>query len=105
MSGEHVVRRHRSPDPLERELTNRLDRHGILNRHQHPGADKDLTGLGFVAKARGNIRHCPYRGIVETSFETDGAERGRRTDGGRAGFHIGEARPGGTPSPRHPTAR
>jgi len=53
MSGEYVVRRQRSPYRLERELTNRLDRHGILNRHQHPGADKDLTGLRFIAKPRG----------------------------------------------------
>jgi hypothetical protein len=48
-SRNHIVRRQRSPYPLERELPDWLDCDGILDRHQHSGTDQDLTRLGFVA--------------------------------------------------------
>jgi hypothetical protein len=44
-----VVRRQRPPDPLQLELTDRLDLHGILDLHQHSRADQDLPWLGFIA--------------------------------------------------------
>ena len=40
-----------APDTLERELTHRLDRHGVLNRHQHAGTNEDLPWFGFIAQA------------------------------------------------------
>ena len=72
---EYVVCRQGTPDTLERELANRLDCDGILDCHEHTGTDKDLTGLCFVAKPRGDIGYRPDRGIVETSFKADCAER------------------------------
>ena len=73
--GDHIVRRQRSPYPLERKLTHGLDVHGILDLHQHPRADEDLSWLGLIAEARGDIGHCADGGIVEASFKPDGAER------------------------------
>ena len=48
--GENVVRRQRTPNPLECELTHRLSRYRILDRHENARTDQDLTGLSFVAK-------------------------------------------------------
>jgi hypothetical protein len=75
--GKHIVSRQRSPYPLERELSHRLDCDSILNRHQHTGTNQDLTGLGFVAKARGDVGHRPDGGVVETALKADGVERGK----------------------------
>ena len=72
---EHIVRRQRPPDPLQLELTDRLDLDDVLDLHQHPRTDEDLTRLGFIAKRRGDIRHCTDGGIVEASLEANGAER------------------------------
>ena len=79
---EHIVRRQRAPDTLERELTHLLEGHDILNRHQHPGTDQDLTGLGFVAKPSGDIGYRTDGSIVEvtkrrTSAQVDGLRLGR----------------------------
>src|SRR5208282_4301790 len=76
-SSKHIVRRHRTTDALERELTYRLNLHGVLNRHQHPGTDEYLAGRRFVAKARGDVGYRPDCGVVETSFKANGAERGK----------------------------
>ena len=73
--GEHIVRRQRPPDPLQLELTDRLDRHGVLDLHQHPRTDEDLPRLGFIAKPRGDVGNRPDSCIVEASLEADGAER------------------------------
>ena len=73
--GEHIICRQRPPYPLQRKLTHRLDVHGILDLHQHPRTDEDLSWLGFIAEARGDIGHCADGGIVEASFKADGAER------------------------------
>src|SRR5271155_1120302 len=75
--GNHIVRRQRSPDALERELTHRLDGDSILDCQQHPWANQDLTRLGFVAKPRGDIGHRSDGGVVEASLEADGAECGK----------------------------
>jgi hypothetical protein len=53
--GHHIVRRQGPPDPLQLELAHGLDLHGILDLRQHPRADEDLTGLGLIAKPRGDI--------------------------------------------------
>ena len=45
----HIVRRQRPPDPLQLELTDWLDLHGVLDLRQHSRADEDLTRLGFIA--------------------------------------------------------
>jgi hypothetical protein len=37
--GKHVVSRQRPPDTFERELTHRLDRDGIFNRHEDARTD------------------------------------------------------------------
>ena len=49
LGSDHIVCRQRPPDPLERELTHRLDLHGILDLHEHPRTDQDLPWLGFIA--------------------------------------------------------
>ena len=72
----HIVRRKRPPDPLQLELADWLDLHGILDLHQHARANENLTGLGLVAKPRGDVRHRANGGVVEPALEADGAERG-----------------------------
>ena len=74
---DHIVRRQGPPDPLQLELTNWLDLHGVLDLHQYPGTDENLSWLGFVAKPRGYIGHRPDSGIVEPALEADGAQRGK----------------------------
>ena len=76
-SADHIVRRQRPPDPLQLELTDRLDLHCILNFHEHARTDENLTRLGFVAKPGGDVRYRADGGIVEASFKADGAERGK----------------------------
>jgi hypothetical protein len=46
---DHIVRRQRPFDPLQLELTDWLDLHGVLDLCQNPGTDKDLTGFGLLA--------------------------------------------------------
>src|SRR5271168_3521308 len=72
--GEYIVRRQRSPYPLERKLPDRLDGNGILDCHQHTRTDEYLTGPCFVAKARGDVGYRPDGGVVEAPLEADGAE-------------------------------
>jgi hypothetical protein len=67
--GENIVGSDRSADALEFKFSNRLDGNGFFERHQDARADKNLTGLGFVAKARGNIGYCADGGIVEPTLE------------------------------------
>ena len=75
-SGHHIVRRQWPPDPLQLELAHGLDLHGVLDLHQHTGADQDLPRLCLIAEPRGHIGNGPDGGIVEATLETDGAERG-----------------------------
>ena len=74
-SGQYIVRRQRPPDPLQLELTDRLDLHGVLDLHQHSRTDEDLSGLRLIAQSRGNVRHGPNSGVVEPAFKADSAER------------------------------
>jgi hypothetical protein len=46
---EYVVRHQRPPDPLQRELTHRLDLYDFFYLREHPRTDEDLPGLGFIA--------------------------------------------------------
>src|SRR5208282_5284892 len=77
VGSEHVVSRQGTTDTLERKLAHWLDGHGIFDRHEHTRANQDLTGLGFVAKTRGDIGYRPDGGIVEASFKANGAKRGK----------------------------
>ena len=74
---KHIVSRQRSPDPLQLELTDGLDLHGILDLRQHPRTNQDLPWLRFIAEPRGNIGHRPDSGIVEAALEADGAKRSK----------------------------
>jgi hypothetical protein len=58
-SAYHIIRRQKPPDPLQLELTDRLDFHGVLDCHQHSGTNQDLPRLDFIAEARGHIGHGP----------------------------------------------
>ena len=73
--GENIVRRQRTPNPLECELTHRLNRYGIFNCHENARTDQDLTGLSLVAKTRGDVGDRANRGVVEAPFKSDSAER------------------------------
>jgi hypothetical protein len=75
-SADDIVSRQRPPDPLQLELADRLDFHGMLDLHQNSRADEDLSWLGLIAKTGGHVRHRTD-GIVEASFKTDGAERSK----------------------------
>ena len=48
-SGNHIIRRQGPPDPLQLELTDWLDLHGILDLRQHPRTNQDLPWLRFIA--------------------------------------------------------
>src|SRR5579863_8634169 len=86
--GQYVVRRQRTPNTLEHELTHRLDCDGILNRHQHAGTNKDLPRFGFIAKPRSHIGYRADGGIVEAPFKADGAERGKAVSDADAEANI-----------------
>ena len=73
--GNHIVRRQRPPDPLQLELADWLDLHGILDLHQHSRTDEDLPRLGFIAKPRGDVGYRADGGVVEAAFKADSAER------------------------------
>src|SRR4029077_13652072 len=73
--GENIVRRQRTPNPLECELTHRLNRYRILDRHENARTDQDLTGLSLVAKTRSDVGYRSDSGIVEPSFKSDSAKR------------------------------
>jgi hypothetical protein len=75
--GENIVGRYGSADALEFKFSNRLDGNGFFDRHQDARADKNLTGLGFVAQPGCDIGNRPDGGIVETAFKANGAERGK----------------------------
>src|SRR6516164_7089698 len=72
---QHIVRRHRTADALQVELTHRFDCHGLLNRLPNAWANQDLTGLGFIAKSGRNVGYCSDRGIVEAALKSNRAER------------------------------
>src|SRR5580704_13595412 len=76
-STKHIISRKWPPDPLQLELTDRLDLHGVLDLRQHSRADEDLTRLGFVAKTGGHVRHRADGGIIEAPLITNRAERGK----------------------------
>jgi hypothetical protein len=59
LDGDHILRRQRPPNPLQLELTDRLDLHGVFDFRQHSRANQDLTRLDFVAKARGTLDTVP----------------------------------------------
>src|SRR5262249_48638162 len=46
---DHIVRRYRPPDPLQLELTDWLDLHGVLDFCQHPRADENLARFCLIA--------------------------------------------------------
>jgi hypothetical protein len=104
--GENIVRRQRTPKPLECELTHRLNRYGIFNCHENARTDQDLTGLSLVAKTRGDIGNRPDSGIIEASFEADSAERGMpvRYADTKADL-VAQPPPLGRASPRSPASR
>jgi hypothetical protein len=43
--GKHVVSRQRPPNPLQLELTDRLDPHAVLDLHQNSREDSSLFHL------------------------------------------------------------
>jgi hypothetical protein len=49
---DHIVRRHWPSDPVQLELAERLDPHGVLDLRQHAGADQYLPRLGFSQTGR-----------------------------------------------------
>src|SRR6516164_3088522 len=71
---QHIVRRHRTADALEVELTHEFDGDGFIDRQHDTGANQDLTWLGFIAKPGSDIRNRANRGVVEPSFESNSAK-------------------------------
>src|SRR5262252_6954033 len=71
------VRRHRTADALEVELTHEFDGDGFIDRQHDTGANQDLSWLGFVAKPGSDIRNRANRGVVEPSFEPNSAKGGK----------------------------
>jgi hypothetical protein len=55
------------------EFANWLDLHRVLDFCQHSRADEDLTRLGFIAKARGDVGNGPNGGVIKAPLEADGA--------------------------------
>src|SRR6516165_11752977 len=72
---EDVVRRHRATNPLEGKLANELDRYRLLRGLPDSWGNQNLTGLGFVAKARRDIGYYANRGVVSPPFKSDGPQR------------------------------
>ena len=74
-SADHIICRQWPPDPLQLELTDWLDLHGIFDFREHSRADENLPWLGLIAKAGGNVRNRPDCGIVKSALEADGSKR------------------------------
>jgi hypothetical protein len=72
MSSQYIVSRQGTADAFERKLPNWFDCDSILDGHQDPGTNQDLTGLRFVAKPRCDVGHGPDGGVVEASLEANG---------------------------------
>ena len=62
---------------LERKLAHGLDLHGVFDLRQHPRTNEDLSRLGLIAKARGDVGYRPDCGIVEASLKADCAKCGK----------------------------
>ena len=77
---QHIVRRRRTADALEVELTHEFDGHGFIDRQHDTGANQDLTWLGFIAKPGSDIRDRANRGLVEPSFKPNSAKGGKSMD-------------------------
>ena len=77
LGSDNIVCSQRPPYPLERELTHRLDFHGMLDLREYPRTDQDLAWLGFVTQPRGNVGYRANSGIVEPALEADSAKRGK----------------------------
>ena len=89
-----AMKRRQGPrDPLQLELACGLDRHDVLNLHQHSRADEDLPWLGFIAEARGHVRYHPDGGIVEAPLIANRAERSEAVRNANAET-VPEAAPG-----------
>src|SRR5262245_53110497 len=73
--GKYIVGSHRATNALKRKIANWLDVDRIFNRHQDTRTNQDLPWLGFVAKTRRDVGYRSDRGVIETSFKTNGAER------------------------------
>ena len=74
---EDVVRHHQAAEPLERKLTDGLDRDSLLDGLPNSRTDEDLTGLGFIAEARRHIGHCPNRRVIPAALKTNCSQRGK----------------------------
>ena len=92
--GEDIVGRYGSANALEFKLANWLDGDGVFDRHQDTRANQNLTRLGFVAQPGCDIGHRPDGGVVEPSFETNGAQR-------RVSVRNADAKADIVPSRRH----
>ena len=91
----HIIRRQRSPDPLQLELADWLDLYGVLDFHQYPRTDENLSWLGFVAKPRGDVGNGADGGVVEAPLITNRAERGEAVRNADAETNVvPEAAPG-----------
>ena len=75
--GNDIVRRHRRPDPLQLELADWLDLHGVTDLCQYPRTNEDLSWLGLIAKPGGDVRNGPDGGIVKSALEADSPKRSK----------------------------
>src|SRR5262245_321043 len=68
---DEVERRHRSLEPLERELAGRLRLDVVFDLGVEALRDQDLAGGSLVGQARGEIGHRSDRRVVGAAFEPD----------------------------------
>jgi hypothetical protein len=55
----HIVRRQRTPDPLERKLSDRLDNDGTLHCREHSGTDQNWPGLASSQSREATLDTVP----------------------------------------------
>ena len=77
---DHIVRRQRPPDPLQLELTYRLDLHRVLDLHQHARTDEDLPWLCSSQGREATLETVP---MAAGELPAQGAQASAREGGSR----------------------
>src|SRR5262249_45367766 len=68
---QDVVRQHRPTNSLQCKLANSLECYRFIDGLPNARADKDLTGLGFIAQAGGDVRDSANCRIIPPTLESN----------------------------------
>ena len=70
-----IVSHHRAANTLQGKLADGLGRCDLLDGLPNSRANEDLTGLGFIAKSRGDVGYCTDRRVIPAPLKSNGSKR------------------------------